>query len=180
MTTSESQTADLFLQFSRKKLLEQYWPRLRSCVETLSDDQIWWRPNAACNTIGNLLLHLNGNVTQWLIASFNGLEDARNRPAEFREEQKMPGSALLKQLGATIDEAAKVLEKLTAEDLAATYHIQGYTVRGLDAVYQVVEHFGLHYGQILYVTKMLRGEDLGFFRDLNATGRVPSAKSKNF
>lgn len=180
MTTSDSQLASYFLQFSRKKLLEQYWPRLRSCVEMLTEDQIWWRPNDACNTIGNLLLHLNGNVTQWLVASFGGLEDERNRPAEFHEPQKIAGSDLLARLGSTLEEAAKVLGRLTPEDLAATYQIQGYTVRGIDAVYQVVEHFGLHYGQILYITKLLRDQDLGFYRDLNATGRMPTAESKNF
>jgi hypothetical protein len=71
-----------------------------------------------------------------------------------------------------MQEAATVLDRLTARDLAATYQIQGYTVRGLDAVYQVVEHFGMHYGQVLYINKTLRGEDLGFHRELNLTGRA--------
>jgi hypothetical protein len=61
----------LFLEFSRKKLLEQYWPRLRGCVESLTDEQVWWRPNEASNSIGNLILHLDGNVRQWLVSSFN-------------------------------------------------------------------------------------------------------------
>lgn len=180
MTTFDGQLAPLFLEFSRKKLLDLYWPRMRSCVESLTDGQIWWRPNPACNSVGNLLLHLNGNVTQWLVASFNRLEDKRDRPAEFDEREQPGGKVLLERLGATLDEGAKVLVRLTPEELAASYHIQGYTVSGLHAVYQVVEHFGLHYGQILYITKTLRGEDLGFHRELNATGRVPQAESKNF
>ncbi len=91
MTASDVALASLFLDFSRNKLLGQYWPRLRSAVESLTDDQIWWRPNDACNSIGNLLLHLNGNVGQWLVASFNRLDDARNRPAEFNETRQIPG-----------------------------------------------------------------------------------------
>lgn len=130
------------------------------------------RPNPACNSVGNLLLHLNGNVRQWLIASFSGLEDGRNRPAEFNERRRIAGKLLVQQLDATMQEAATVLDRLTARDLAATYQIQGYTVRGLDAVYQVVEHFGMHYGQVLYINKTLRGEDLGFHRELNLTGRA--------
>jgi len=180
MTTSEAQLAALFLEFSRKKLLDQYWPRMRSCIESLTDEQIWWRPNPACNSVGNLLLHLNGNVTQWTVASFNRLEDKRDRPMEFNEREQPAGRILLERLGATLDEAAKVLVRLTPDELAATYHIQGYTVKGLDAIYQVVEHFGLHYGQVLYITKMLRGEDLGFHRELNSTGRVPQRESKNY
>jgi len=70
----------LFLEFSREKLLAQYWPRLRSCVESLTGEQVWWRPNDASNSIGNLLLHLNGNVRQWLVASFDGLDDTAQPP----------------------------------------------------------------------------------------------------
>jgi hypothetical protein len=174
MTTSDPGLAALFLSFSRTKLLDQYWPRLRACVELLNDEQVWWRPNPACNSVGNLLLHLNGNVGQWLIASFQKLDDKRNRPTEFNERRRIPGRQMVDQLDETMLEAAKILGQLTPEELAAIYHIQGYTVSGLEAVYQVVEHFGLHYGQILYITKSLLGEDLGFFRELNATGRAAS------
>jgi hypothetical protein len=143
-------------------------------VETLNDEQVWWRPNEASNSVGNLILHLNGNVTQWLIGSFRKLEDRRDRPAEFGRREMIPRSELLEILGATMKEASAVLDSLTETDLLATYDIQGYKIKGLDAVYQVVEHFGLHYGQIAYITKLLRGEDLGFYRELNATGRPPS------
>jgi hypothetical protein len=180
MTTSDAQLAPLFLEFSRKKLLGQYWPRMRGAVEALNDEQIWWRPNEACNSAGNLLLHLNGNVTQWLVASFNRLEDKRDRPAEFKELEQIGGAELLARLERTLAEVENVFSRLTADDLAATYHIQGYTVTGLDAIYQAVEHFGLHYGQILYINKTLLGGDLGFYRQLNATGKTPDAKSTNF
>jgi hypothetical protein len=165
-------TTSLFLAFSREKLLNQYWPRLRMCVEPLTDEQIWWRPNASSNSIGNLLLHLNGNVRQWLVDSFNEAEDKRDRPAEFAAQGQRTGAELLGKLEATILEAGKVLERLSEAELTAPYEIQGYHVHGLDAVYQVVEHFGLHYGQIGYITKMLRDQDLGFYRELNKTGRA--------
>jgi len=171
MMTSDANMAGLFLEFSRHKLLDQYWPRLRSSVESLTDEQLWWRPNPACNSIGNLILHLNGNVGQWLVASFNRIEDARNRPAEFNERRRIPAKSLLERLEATMQEATEVLARLTPDDLAAAYQIQGYTVSGLAAVYQVVEHFGMHYGQIVYIIKALRGEDLGFYSELNKTGR---------
>jgi uncharacterized protein DUF1572 len=165
-------TARLFLEFSRDKLIGQYWPRMRTCVGSLTDEQIWWRPNDASNSIGNLLLHLNGNVRQWLVASFNGAEDRRNRPAEFAARGGIPRAELLAQLGATLQEAEHVLSKVTEDELRRPYEIQGYKTTGLAAIYQVVEHFGLHYGQIAYATKLLRGEDLGFYRDLSKTGRT--------
>jgi len=172
MAEHDGQIADLFLDFSRKKLLEQYWPRLRSCVESLTDEQVWWRPNPASNSIGNLILHLNGNMRQWLVASFNRQDDKRDRPAEFDAQDGLSAAELLERLGATIEEASLVLARLTQADLVAEYDIQGYHVTGLYAVYQVVEHFGLHYGQILYITKYLTERDLGFHRELNKTGRV--------
>ena len=162
----------LFLEFSRQQLVEEYWPRLRGCVESLTDEQVWWRPNEASNSVGNLLLHLNGNVRQWLVASFNGGEETRNRPAEFAQRQVIPAAALLRILGATVEEASVVLSRLTEADLIGTRHIQGNTVTGLYAVYHVVEHFGMHYGQMLYISKLVRGEDLGFYRELDQTGRV--------
>lgn len=165
-------TAAIFLDFSRHKLLEQYWPRLRGCVERLTDEQVWWRPNPASNSIGNLILHLNGNVQQWLVGSFRRNEDARNRPAEFQAEGGLPVSALIVQLGATMQQASEVLARLTEADLLARFEIQGYQVTGLQAVYQVVEHFGMHYGQIVFITKALSGEDLGFYKELNKTGRA--------
>jgi uncharacterized damage-inducible protein DinB len=151
---------------------------MRSCVESLTDEQVWWRPNEASNSIGNLLLHLNGNVRQWLVASFNRQPDARNRPAEFDERKHVPAATLVQQLDATLQEASAVLLRLTEADLLATYEIQGYTTTGLAAVYQVVEHFGLHHGQIVYITKMLRGQDLGFYKELQKTGRIENATDK--
>jgi uncharacterized damage-inducible protein DinB len=172
MSATNDELTALFLEFSRDKLLQQYWPRLRACVEPLTDEQVWWRPNEACNSIGNLVLHLNGNVGQWLVASFNRLEDRRDRPAEFNAHEGIAVPALLDKLDATMQEASKVLARLTEADLLARYTIQGYNVSGLDAVYQVVEHFGLHYGQIVYIAKNLCGRDLGFYSELNKTGRA--------
>jgi hypothetical protein len=165
--------SQLFLEFSRRKLLEEDWPRLQGCVAPLTEKQVWWRPDEASNSIGTLLLHLNGNVRQWLVASFNRVADTRDRPAEFAERRLIPPAELLERLGATMQDASDVLSRLTEADLLSTFNIQGYTVSGVEAVYQVVEHFGMHYGQVLYITKLLRGEDLGFYRELDKTGRAP-------
>ena len=163
-------TGRLFLDFSRSTLAEQYWPRMRQCVESLTSEQVWWRPNAESNSIGNLLLHLNGNVRQWVIDSFSGSESLRNRPAEFAARNGVEPSGLVESLETTVREAAEVIGHLTEADLIRRLEIQGSVVTGLEAVYHVVEHFGMHYGQVVYITKQLRGEDLGFYRELNQTG----------
>jgi hypothetical protein len=172
MTHGNTEVTPVFLEFSRRKLLEHYWPRLRACVEPLTSDQVWWRPNPASNSIGNLILHLNGNVTQWLIASFSGREDRRDRPAEFAAETGPAPAELLATLAPTMQQAGEVLSRLTESDLTAPYEIQGYHVTGLQAVYQVVEHFSLHYGQIAYIAKSFIGRDLGFYRGLDRTGHA--------
>jgi len=172
VTNPSNQAATLFLEHSRKKLFAEWWPRLQTAVATLTEEQLWWRPNQASNSIGNLLLHLNGNVRQWMVASFNRQEDRRDRPAEFSERSGGSAAEIVARLGATMDAAAAVLSRLTEDDLLEPMEIQGYNVTGLDAVYQVVEHFGLHYGQIVYITKAIQGNDLGFYRELDKTGRV--------
>jgi len=172
MTQPETELASVFLEFSRTKLLGQFWPRMKECVAPLTAQQVWWRPNDASNSIGNLLLHLDGNVRQWLVDSFNENQDERNRPAEFAAQSGLSAAELLSRLGATLDEAANILDRLTVDELLAPCEIQGYHVRGLDAVYQVVEHFGLHYGQIVYIVKSLLAKDLGFYGELKKTGRA--------
>jgi hypothetical protein len=171
ITEPKADVSSLFLVFSRRKLLEHYWPRLRACVEPLTEEQVWWRPNTASNTIGNLILHLNGNVTQWLVASFSRQEDKRNRPAEFAAESGLTATELLQRLGATMEQSAQVLARLTEDDLVAPYEIQGYHVTGLEAVYQVVEHFGLHYGQIAYIANWTRPAGL---TEASAVFQLPS------
>ncbi|HKN21577.1 MAG TPA: DinB family protein [Terracidiphilus sp.] len=172
MSTTDSELTALFLDSSRKLLFGQHWPRMKTCVESLTREQIWWRPNEASNSIGNLLLHLNGNVRQWLVASFNRDEDTRNRPAEFAAQGGGTAAELLDRLGATLEEAAQVLDRMTPAELLANYEVQGYHTNGLYVVYHVVEHFGMHYGQIVYITKLLSAKDLGFYKELDKTGRA--------
>src|ERR1051326_8270970 len=128
---SERTATSLFLEFSRIKLLEQYWPRMKQCVESLSDEQGWWRPNPDSNSVGNLMLHLNGNVTQWMIASFNRLEDKRDRPTEFAAREGATRAELIAMLGATVERAGQTMARLTEADLTAMYEIQGFSVSGL-------------------------------------------------
>ena len=170
MGSTTSDVSAAFIELSRERLMDEWWPRLRQTVESLSEAQVWWRPNEASNSIGNLILHLNGNVRQWLLTSFSHADDARNRPAEFAERQALPVGPLVEALDATLREVSVALSGLTDADLLRPIHVQGYTVTGLQAVYHVVEHFGMHYGQVLYIAKLVRGESLGFYRELDETG----------
>jgi uncharacterized damage-inducible protein DinB len=169
---TENSMVTTFLRATREMLLAQSWPRLRTCVESLTDEQIWWRPNPSSNSVGNLVLHLNGNVTQWIIGSFTRVDEHRDRPAEFSRTEGISRDELIATLAATMERVSDVLNQITEADLLAPFDIQGYHTTGLEAIYHVAEHFALHYGQIAYITKMLADRDLGFYRELNRTGRI--------
>ena len=161
-----------FLDVSRHRLIKEFWPRIGTCLDSLTDEQVWWRPNESSNSIGNLLLHLNGNVTQWILSALGGMEDKRNRDAEFAEREQVPMAVLRDTVGGTLADVDRVLIGLTTADLLRVHMIQGYEVSGMEAVYHVVEHFGMHYGQILYITKLVTGGDLGFYRHLSGDSQA--------
>ncbi len=159
-----SDFAEAFLAQARHSLLHYHLPRITRCLNLLSPEQIGWRPHPTSNSVGNLALHLSGNVRQWIISGLGGAPDRRQRDQEFAARGPMPRAALLKRLGATVTEACRALHRLRPADLARPHSIQGFRVSGFEAVHHVVEHFAYHTGQIIFATKLLRGEDLGFTR----------------
>ena len=155
----------IFLDCSTRRIL-QSMDRIEKCVARLTEDQVWMREHETENAVGNLLLHLAGNVRQWMIAGVGETPDTRDRDSEFNAA-KGPGKAeLVGALRATVEEACKVIEPLSAERLCKVVHIQKRDVTVMEAIYHVVEHFGQHTGQIIFATKMLTGEEAGFTQHL--------------
>lgn len=147
----------------RRRLQGEYVPRIRRCVELLGD-AVWQRPAPNCNSVGNLLLHLRGNTTQWILANLGDTTDARNRPAEFAATAGAPGDELVAALAAVVDRACDVVDALpTAEWLRARPVQQRYSETGLSSVLHVLEHFSGHAGQIYAWTKQVTGKDLAFY-----------------
>jgi uncharacterized damage-inducible protein DinB len=140
--------------------LEQNLAQVLRCMAQLSDAELWHRPNESSNSIGNLLLHLAGNVRQWIVAGVGGQPFERNRPAEFAERGPQPGCELASKLRQTVTEAIGVISKLDPAGLRVPRSIQDYEVCTLVAVFHVVEHFSFHTGQIVYAAKALRPVDL--------------------
>lgn len=143
-------------------LREVYLPRILSCLKKLSRERVWWRANQASNSVGNLVLHLSGNVRQWIIAGLGGALDLRQRDQEFLEQGPVPRRVLERSLRGTVEEACGILRALSSEDLARVYRIQGFKVTGMEAALHVAEHFSHHAGQIILMTKMLTGTGLNF------------------
>ncbi len=165
------QTARLYLA-TAQKVLERYLPRIVRCLGELNQEEIWWRPNSASNSAGNLTLHLCGNVRQWIISGLGGAADVRVRDQEFAERGPLPRRVLIRRLRQTVREALRVIRSLPSDVLFRVHTIQGFRVTGLYAVFNVTEHFSHHAGQIIYIAKMKRGRDLGFTNLLAAPKRL--------
>ena len=156
--------APLVLAQWTREVTDTYLPRLCESLELLSEEEIWWRPNDASNSMGNIALHLCGNVRQWIISGLGGTEDTRQRDLEFSERGPISRDILVAKITGTVKEASRVIAKLSADDLVREYAIQGFRTTGCAAIARITAHFANHAGQVIYVAKMRRGKDLGFTR----------------
>ena len=156
-----------FNEFSAGKL-EQLAGRICTCLDQLTPDQIWLRESENENAVGNLVLHLCGNVRQWIGSGVGGKADVRTRDLEFSARGGIGTEELKKRLRTTVAEATPLIRALTAEQLERTTRIQTYEMSVLQAVYHVVEHFSGHAGQIIYFTKHFTGKDLAFYPHLRS------------
>jgi hypothetical protein len=156
---------ELFLQFSSTKLLELSG-RIEDCVGRLSAEQIWTRNTDHENSVGNIVLHLCGNVRQWILGGVGGQPDHRDRDGEFAARGGFGPAELAAKLKAVTGEAAEVIRNVPVSRLTEKKIIQKYDTTVMEAIYHVVEHFSGHAGQIIFATKLLTSEDLGFYRHL--------------
>jgi uncharacterized damage-inducible protein DinB len=168
----DNELAAALIQESRRRLFDESLPRIRSCLAQLTVDEIWARPNEQTVSAGNLVLHLSGNVRQYVIATLGGVPDVRERQAEFDAPGPMATPDLLGRLEKTMAEASGVIDRLDPAALLKTYRVQGFVESGLSILVHVVEHFSYHTGQIVYIVKSRKNIDLGFYRgkDLNKKG----------
>ena len=144
------------------RYLGEYEEKIRYAVARLEDDQLWWRANPRSNSIGNLLLHLAGNLTQWVVASIGGEPFVRHRDEEFAADRTAGAGELLARLGEAVRRAQTTLRALGAADLARPLQVQSYRTNVLGAAFHAVEHMSYHTGQILAVVKQLTGGDEPF------------------
>jgi hypothetical protein len=136
--------------------------RIKHCLGQLDDEQVWWRSQPSLNSIGNLILHLCGNVRQWIVAGVGGASDNRNRPAEFAERGLIPKDELVRRLESVVAEAKQALAFVTARQLVDVHRIQGSNVTGLAAIFDSVPHFRGHTQEIVHITRLQLGDAYRF------------------
>jgi uncharacterized damage-inducible protein DinB len=158
-------TAELthdFSDYACRKLEENLGQVIR-CAELLSPEDVWHKPNRHCNSVGNLILHLSGNVRQWIVAGIGGEPFQRDRPAEFAEPGPLPTRQIVGDLQETVQRAMKIIGAVDEAALGTRRSTQGYDMTTQAAIFHVVEHFSFHTGQIIHATKLLRDLDLSLY-----------------
>ena len=136
--------------------------KIENCVDQLDDAQLWWRPTETQNSIANLILHLCGNVRQWIVAGIGGEADARRRAEEFAERGPIPKAELLNRLSEALRAADRALAEFSPEELLRPRRVQGFDTSGLSAVFDSVSHFKGHTQEIICLTRMQLGEHYRF------------------
>jgi uncharacterized damage-inducible protein DinB len=153
----------MMLVVSASKLKDDFLPRLRAAVAHLSDDEVWKRSGDASNAVGNILLHMAGNLRQWIVAGLGGRDDVRDRAKEFSARSGLTGAALMSTVAETVEEAVAVIRLTDPSDLLRTRTVQGYDVTGFEVLYHAVEHFSYHLGQVAVIVKERKNVDLAFY-----------------
>lgn len=165
---------DLVIQEFKSQIIqrmEENTPRIGRCLAELSETEIWKRPNASSNSVGNLILHLCGNIRQYAIASLGGQADHRQRDAEFAAKDGFGKEELLAKLQNTLAEALETIRKASEQEMMRIRTVQGFEMSGIGIAVHVCEHYSYHTGQIAFWVKLLKDKDLGFYSniDLNIT-----------
>lgn len=171
MSTNSSATlSSVFIEEIKRRIFGECFPRLEKCLNELTAEQIWYRPNASSNSVGNLVLHLQGNIRQWVVAGLGKKEDVRERQKEFDEQGPVSSDKMLKDMKGLLQEVAQILNSTSTDDLLEVRNVQGYEESGLSILVHVTEHFSYHVGQMTYIVKMLKDKDMAYYagHDLDA------------
>lgn len=147
--------------------LNEYTQRIHSCLQLLTEEQIWYKPNEASNSIANLILHLCGNMTQYVISGLGGAPDLRERDKEFNTEGGISKHALFEQLNTVVEKVKMILQQQDEASLLRVRMVQGFQKSGLAIILHITEHYAYHTGQIALLTKLMTNADLGFYKGLD-------------
>ena len=148
--------SDVALKALRSRITRILPSQVRACVDELTEEQLWWRPNGQTNSVGNLVLHVSGSMRHYLSRGVGGIDYNRDRPAEFAERGPIPKAQLLATFDETIAQAASTLDSFDASRFLEPTEEQDYVPTVFDLIFNIAIHLATHAGQIVYVTKMLK------------------------
>ena len=157
---SDSLACEISLQTIQ--LLDQSVVKLKHCLAQLDEDELWWRPQPELNSVGNLLLHMEGNLRQWSIVALGSEEDRRQRDREFSATRRLLKSKVWEQVSITVEEAKTVISEVQPTRWLDRLVVQGFDVNVINAVIHTTTHFQGHTHQVILLTRMIRGEGYSF------------------
>ena len=165
MNNAEFILDQLKIEF-RRRIFEESIPRIKKCLNELTEEEVWYRPNENTVSIGNLCLHLCGNVRQWILSGLGKVEDNRNRPLEFSEKGPLPSAYLIAEMDKLQEELEQLIDNLKIEDLVNVHPVQVYEETGVSIIVHVIEHFSYHTGQITWAVKSRKNVDMQYYPDI--------------
>ena len=136
--------------------------RIGHCVSQLTDEQVWSRERADMNSIGNLVLHLTGNVGQLIVSGIGGVADTRQRQSEFDAREPMSKADLVAGLTAVVGRAKVAFADAGDDVLCGPITVGKYDWTGMQAVIRCVAHFRGHTQEIIHMTRAIVGEAYQF------------------
>lgn len=147
--------------------LNEYTKRVKICLDMLSEEQVWQKPNEASNSIANVMLHLCGNMTQYVLSALGGRPDNRERDKEFAAKSGYTKAQLFEKLSAVVHSVIEEIQIHDEDSLLKTRTVQGFEKNGIAIILHITEHYSYHTGQIALLTKLMTNEDLGFYKELD-------------
>lgn len=156
-----------FVSETKLRMVEESFSKISSCLSQLSEEEVWHRPNEHVNSVGNLMLHLCGNVGQYVISGAGGHKDIRERQKEFDDRGTFTKEELIEKMRKVLAQVVEVLDQLTPEQMIEVRPVQCYEMSVISMILHATEHFSYHTGQIIYYTKMLRNKDMAFYAGLD-------------
>lgn len=145
--------------------------RIIKCLQEIDEEETWKSPNDNTNSIGNLILHLCGNIRQYIISALGGEGDTRIRDEEFSVKNHFSKAVLLNKLSTTASQANTIINNCNDRSLSKTYSVQGFELSGVGIIIHVTEHYSYHTGQIAFLVKELKDKDLRFYGDMDLNAK---------
>ena len=164
---------DFIAEFKEQIILriEENTARIKTCLDLLNEEEFWFQANPETNSIANLILHLSGNITQYVISSLGMEKDIRDRDLEFNSKKNFNKEQLFQKISSTCKKAISIIKKSTEKDLHHSRKVQGFEMTGIGILIHATEHYSYHTGQIALSTKLIVQKDLGFYADLDLNSK---------
>lgn len=160
--TALSQGRSASWQTLASRYLGEYLDKIRLATNRLPEELVWWRPHQNALSVGNLILHLHGNLSLWVSNGLGKQTVERERGKEFTADRTHEGSELVRLISKTVTDCRTLIESIPDDAVSGSLHIQGYDIDVRGSIFHAVEHMSYHTGQILYIVKTLTSEHEAF------------------